>query len=309
MASNDQTTVKHGIVLGCPRSGTTYLMSVLNAIPDFECLTGTLLPVAVPHVVNQSSVAPDVYDALAVGFERAIDAYLHSGRYHSTAAALQKWVRAPSGLQRLLGALRGRRPLPDRMIYKEPFLSFAPDFVLDALPDAQIVHIVRDGRDCANSLVNSYDVLTDEKLTHLKGSEMRIGRPYDERYVPWWVEPGRDDEFVQSSPFVRAMWMWKAMVGRCHRSFSEPVVRRSGRVMVLKYEDFVQDPVAHGRAVLAHFGGTPTRAFDRRLGKARTSSIGKHQRRNQSDIKAAERIAGEELEIYGYDRASSPSPA
>lgn len=287
----------HGIVLGCPRSGTTFLMSVLNTIPKFECVSGTLLPVAIPHVVNQP-IADEVYEALAVGFERAIDAYLYSGRYHSRAAALQKWMRAPSGVEDLLRALKGQRNLPERMIYKEPFLSFAPQFVVDALPDAQIVHIVRDGRDCANSLVRSYDVLTDEKLTHLRGSEMRLGRRHDERYVPWWVENERDEEFLQSTPYVRAIWMWTEMVKRCRMTFS-PL--NDDSVLLLKYEDFVREPVEHGHRVLKHFGAEPNRSFDQRIAKARTSSIGKHEARDAHEISAAERVARDELMAYGYD--------
>jgi hypothetical protein len=274
-------------------------MSVLEAIPSFECVTGTLLPVAVPHVVNQD-IEPAIYEALAVGFERAVDAYLHSGRYHSRAAALHNWSKTPSNLNGLLEVLRGRRPLPGRFIYKEPFLSLAPGYVLDAFPEARIIHIVRDGRDCANSLVRTYDVLTDEKLQHLRGSEMRLGRKVDGRYVPWWVEDGKDMLFLESSPYVRAIWMWKAMVRRCHDRFSQPDVQQNGQVMVLKYEDLVRDPQTYGAMVLDYLGGTPTRAFKKRLGAARTGSVGKHQKRTDDEIQAAEKIAGVELALYGY---------
>ena len=292
-------SISHGVVLGSPRSGTTYLMSVLNTIPDLECISGTLLPVAIPHVVNQD-LDDDVYDALAVGFERALDAYIHSGRYHSRAGALQKWFRAPSGAADLLKAFRGQRQMPRMLVYKEPALSFAPEFVLDALPDAKVIHIYRDGRDCANSLVKTYNVLTDEKLASLKGSEMRLGRPYDERYVPWWVEEGRDEEFIQSPPYVRAIWMWKYMLRRCHEAFSAPEIKDGGQVLLLRYEDFMREPLTYGRAVLDHLGAEPTSAFRRRLQKAHTRSIGKHCSRPAHEIRAAEQVAGAELELYGY---------
>jgi len=293
-------SVQHGIVLGCPRSGTTYLMKVLNAVPGFECLNGTILPVAIPHVVNRD-LDPEIYDALAVGFERALDLYLHSGQYHSRTRALKRWLRAPTGLGELVAALKGQRELPDRMIYKEPFLSLAPDFVLDALPDAKIVHLVRDGRDCANSLVRSYDVLTDEKLTDLKANEARLGRRYDHRYVPWWVEEGREQQFLDSTPYVRAIWMWKCMVRSCHESFSDPDIQESDRVLRVRYEEFMREPTKHGRAILEHFSGEPNPIFRRRLDEAHTRSIGKHQRRTADEIRRAEHVAGRELKLLGYD--------
>jgi hypothetical protein len=274
-------------------------MSVLNTIPDLECVSGTLMPITIPFIANQD-VSGKVYDALTIGFRRVIDSYLHSGRYHSRAAALQKWFRAPTGFQGLFHALRGRRSMPRMVVYKEPGLSFAPEFVLDALPDVRIIHIYRDGRDCANSLVETYDVLTNEKLSHPQNPEFRLGRPYDHRHVPWWVEEGRDEAFIESSPFVRAIWMWKHMVRRCHDVFSRPEIKKTGQVMLLRYEDFVHDPLKHGRAVLDHLGGTPTRAFEKRLSQARTSSIGKHTSRPSKEIRAAEQVADEELRLYGY---------
>jgi len=290
---------QYDIVLGCPRSGTTFLMEILNTLPDVECLTGTLLPVSIPQIVNAADLSPTLYDALAVGFERALDDYMASGRFRSRAAALQKWVNAPSGVKGLYDAVRRRRSL-NRLIYKEPFLSFAPEFVYYALPNANIIHIYRDGRDCANSLVRTYDVLSDDNLTHLMGAEMRLGRKVGPSYVPWWVEDGREEEFLAATPFGRAIWMWAYMVRRCDHFFSLPDVKASGRVMLLRYEDLVQSPDEYGEQILAHLGLPSSKGFRRRLQTAHTGSIGKHEGRRTPELDEAERIAGPELARYGY---------
>jgi hypothetical protein len=224
-------------------------MSALNAIPQFGCLTGTLLPVAIPHVVSQD-LKPEVYDALTVGFERAIDAYLQPGRYHSWVAALHNWTKTPSNSRGFFHAVRGRRPLPNRFVYKELSLSLAPGYVPDALPDSRTIYIVHDGHDRVNSLVRMY---------------------------------------------IRAIWMWKAMVRRCHERFSQSDVQESSQVMVLKYEDLVRVPQQHGAAILDHLGGSPTQTFKRHLGGARTGSVGKHPKRTDEEIQAAEKIAGVDL--------------
>ena len=128
------STIDCAVVLGSPRSGTTYLMRLLNTLPYCECLIGTLISSSIPQIAKQD-LPSEIYDSLAVGFERSIDAYLHSGRFLNRASAIQKWMNAPSGIGGLLKAVKGQRTV-QRMIYKEPFLSFAPDFVDRALPDS-----------------------------------------------------------------------------------------------------------------------------------------------------------------------------
>jgi len=292
-------TYQYDIVLGCPRSGTTFLMEVLNALPDVECVTGTILPVSIPQIVNAADLSPTLYDALAVGFERALDDYMASGRFRSRAAALQKWINAPTGLKGLYDALRRRRSLT-RLIYKEPFLSFAPEFVYYALPDANIIHLVRDGRDCANSLRRSYDVLTDENLTHLMGSEMRLGRKVDDRYVPWWVKAGREEAFLAAAPYVRAVWMWAYMTRRCHDFFGQPSVRESGRVLTIRYEDLMRNPSDVGRTMLDHLAVEASPGFLRRIRRAHTDSIGNHRHRPRDEREAGTEIARDELALYDY---------
>jgi hypothetical protein len=273
-------------------------MRVLNTLPDTACVNGIIFPAAVGQLVNQPLPAP-IRDALAVEFEQSLRQYLESGFFNARAAAVQKWYAARTGWRGLRAALRGEQHA-ERLIYKEPFLSFAPDFVYEALPGVRIIHLYRDGRDCADSLVRTYDVLTDEKLTHLRSAEMRFGRKVDHRYVPWWVADGQEDAFLAASPYVRAVWMWKAMVRRCYDFFSRPEVAASGRVLLLRYEDLMRDPFPYGEVVAGHLGVPTSRRFRKRLQEAHTRSIGLHKRRDAAALRAAERVAGDELRRYGY---------
>ena len=290
--------IEYNVILGCPRSGTTFLMSVLNALPNSECVSGILFPVAIPHIINNNLPA-DIYKSLAWAFEDSLQNYLDSGIPNSRFAALQKWLEGCMSIQELGQALQHKRVV-ERIVYKEPFLSFAPEFTYNALPNCRIVHIYRDGRDCANSLVRSYSILTDEKLRDLRTSEMPLGRKYDQLYVPWWVEKGREEEFIASPPYVRAIWMWKEMVKCCNEFFSRPDVIASRRVMLLRYEDLVNEPLKYGEAVVEHLGLKMNQRLQKRLERASSSSIGIHSRRDSQEIEAAEKIAKAELELYGY---------
>jgi hypothetical protein len=298
MAAGRASDLDYAVVLGCPRSGTTFLMDVLDTLPDTEAIAGNLVPIYVPHALNLD-LPREIRNAMVTGFDTALDIYLQSGMHLSRSVALRKWNVVGRNLRDLPAALRGERTV-DRIVYKEPFLAFAPELAWEALPEVRIVHLFRDGRDCANSLVRSYDVLTDEKLSDLRSSEAPLGRRHRDVYVPWWVEEGDEDLFLDSSPYVRAIWMWKAMVRRCRDFFDRPEVRESGRGLEVRYEDLSREPLGVGHRIAEHLGVTPTRAFDRRLQGATDASIGKHRNRDPAEIAEAERIAGRELSMLGY---------
>ncbi len=282
-------------------------MGFLDALPQAECVSGNLLPVGIAHLAAQP-LADDVREALQRSFRCSLVDYLASGAYNSRAAALRKWWAASRRPSELRAAARGRRS-EELLIYKEPFLAFAPELAYEGLPDAHLIHIFRDGRDVADSLVRSYDVLSDAKLADLESNEVMIGRRVDGRCLPWWVAENEASEFFTASPYVRAIWMWREMVRRCTELLERPDVAASGRVLRVRYEELMRDPLGQGEAIARHLGRQLTPRMRKRLQTAHTRSVGAHRRRERSEILAAERLAGAELEALGYRLERAPAAA
>jgi hypothetical protein len=297
---------EYGIVLGAPRSGTTFLMDVLATLPDAECVTGNLLPVGIAHLAAQP-LSGDLPALLQRSLRGTLGDYLLSPAFRSPWAALRKWWLIGCPPRGLPGAVRGVRR-EHMLVYKEPFLAFAPALAYGVSDEAPVIHIFRDGRDVADSLVRSYDVLSDRKLADLQSNEAMIGRRVGALYVPWWVAEGEEERFLAASPYVRAIWMWREMVSRCRELFADPQVSRAGRVLQVRYEDLVADPLAEGDRIVGHLRQRATRRTRRRLKAASPSSIGVHRRREQHEIAAAEQLAGEELAALGYELSVAGGP-
>jgi len=131
-------------------------MNALQALPYSESIIGQIYPLQIAHIVNQP-LTKSVYQALAKAFEFAFETHLDKACSHRS-MAVEKFLRRQMGLYELIQAIKHKRKI-ERLIFKEPFFAFAPEFTYTALPECQIIHIYRDGLDCANSLVKTYDVL------------------------------------------------------------------------------------------------------------------------------------------------------
>ena len=238
-------------VFGCPRSGTTFFAGALGSLPGFVDL-GEVLPLkaAIPEL-----------------------------------ARLDPEEAAPRIRRVLLGVSRLGLVGPRRGVEQTPETAFVLPAVATAFPRATLLHLVRDGRDVACSL--------------LERGWLRAGRGGDDdvrtaygSHARFWVEAGREQEFADASDARRAAWAWRRHVESA---------RESGvAVHEVRYERVVSDPEA-AAADLAPVLGVSSADLAAALRKGHPGSVGRHRRDLTPDqLEEVEHEAGRLLEELGY---------
>jgi hypothetical protein len=193
-------------VVGSPRSGTTFLAGALGEVDGVVDL-GELQPVkaAIPRL----AALPE--DEAGRRLRDIVDR-----------------VRT-LGLSRHL-----------RAVEQTPEVVFVVGAALEAYPEARAIHLVRDGRDVACSL------LERGWLSATRGGADDVRAAYG-NHPRFWVEPGRRDEFRATSDARRAAWVWRTHVS-AGRSLQHP------RLLEVRYEELAQGPADVADRIAAHAG-------------------------------------------------------
>jgi hypothetical protein len=202
-------------ILGCPRSGTTYLGSLLSAIPDVSYYYEPPIMKYYARLVYEGRVSP---------------------------AEARRFYRF--GFRALLMAAPGTGP---RVVEKNPNHTWIAESLLDAFPSAQFVMIERDGRDTALSLL--------EKPWHRRDSlDSGRREPGGYAYGPFphfYIESERAEEFATTSDIHRCAWIWRRHTEEIERLRTVlPAESWHG----LRYEALLEAPDATLRDLLAFLG-------------------------------------------------------
>ncbi len=291
----------HGplFILGCPRSGTTFLSECLSTIDCIEEFVGAIAPPRLMHLIGNSGAHGDHRHYLLLMRDIFWQAF---------------WRRRLRQSDRLLQVLQGKRSITNVLrplsldgaifCYKEPFLCFAVEQVAAHFQNSRFIHIIRDGRDNADSLERTYPealsdaVLSTVSLAERKSSEIGVWRMCGSHCIPWWVEQGSERAFVACSVYGRYIWMWKEMVARVIKMGKE---LGDKRYIELRYEETVSSPAESASRLVDFLGVGVNRGLLRALRRAKKDSIGIGGRRQSSaHLLEAESIAADLLESLGY---------
>lgn len=238
-------------VVGSPRSGTTFTAGAIGSLPQFVDL-GEVAPLkaAVPELAELEP---------------------------ADAAVRLRKILAVARRAGLVGSVRA--------VEQTPEVAHLLRAVPIAYPEAQVVHLVRDGRDVVCSL------LEKSWLRPTQVSADDAGVPYGS-YARFWVEPERRDEFERAGDARRAAWAWRSYV---------TAVRSSGvRLHEIRYEQMAKRP-SDVAVQLAGYLGAPVGDLASALGRVHAESVGRWQRDlDEAQLGDVLAEAGDLLRELGY---------
>jgi hypothetical protein len=252
-------------ILGCPRSGTTFLGEVLEALPNATYY-----------------------------FEPPIMKYFSRLVFQKKASLAQTRRLYHWGFRALLLMAPGKGP---RVIEKNPTHTWIAEDLLRIFPDALFVIINRDGRDVSVSLA--------EKPWHRRdslGSGRR--EPGGYIYGPYphfYIEPERGDEYIGTSDLHRCIWIWRRHVEETERLKKTLPAESQFR---LSYEELILKPEETLDRMLAFLGETDAESCARVVeaaAKGHSSSIGRWKKKLEpEELRVIDREAGVMMRKLGY---------
>ena len=238
-------------VVGSPRSGTTFLAGAIGSLPGFVDL-GEVPPLKAA-VSELASLPP------------------------REAARRLRRILTVARRVGLVGSVRA--------VEQTPELAHLVDVLPIAYPNARIVHILRDGRDVACSLLEKPWLRPRE--TRADDAGVSYGS-----YARFWVEPERRIEFEAVSDARRAAWAWRRYVSAARAARAS--------VIELRYEDLTHAPDRAARA-LARELDVRGQALAEALSGAHRLSVGRYREsltaEELADVVAE---AGDLLRELGY---------
>lgn len=295
-------------LVGVPRSGTTMLQDILCAHPQVAYFTNAM------HMYPTCVCAvEDLRKRFRLDFEG--ERFLQDGIEVGTGtpneghAFFARWLnRDPYALdsvevrfedlsdeqkaamgrtiRKVLWSFGGQ---DKRFFNKNPNALFYLPLMQAAYPDARIIHIVRDARQVANSMLKLY-ARTQAQLARIPREDKRPFIPYP-RYanLRHYVDTyGADDLRTTAHIWRDAM----AFVAECRDSLSH--------FYEVRYEDILADPRGEIERLLAFCELAPVTEPDAPLWQ-KVNNVGVVPHTNQyGDFELIESICGEYLAQYGY---------
>ena len=277
-------------VIGAPHSGAEAVGRALKISPGFHVTIGQ-------HAVLQAVYAfarrPSMYSGRGEAAASVIrDAFAQGWQVHPTSCLeCTPQCRSAAGLRREeVGPCVEQRGL-SRFGDASPDLTYCAEALVAAFPDAQIVQVVRDGRDTVA------DMLKDQiAMSWFRPSMANVDVEFPNPF--YGVEDETDRlTWPDLSPAGKCALRWRGAIrlaARLRKTMPEDQLK------TLRYEDMAKNPGGTATA-LTNFTGVTVAAPttpDHRRPKNEPSAW--RRELTLSQVADVEKVAGEELRRLGY---------
>jgi hypothetical protein len=288
-------------VLGAPHSGTELLARVIKRTPGFHLSVGRP---GLLRVVYAFARRPSIATESERGAARVLrDAYAEAWRISPQGCAgCAPECRDLAGLDAQRAAAAESDPLcvRPRAVHRfadaSPDLLYSADVLLDAFPDAQLVQVIRDGRDVVA------DMLDDEHcLAWFQPGFVNLDEVFPNPFlgVEEQVERTR---WPEAAVAVKCALRWRGSVRLSARLRSQTPEEQ---LLTIRYEDLVARPRKVAGDLSAYLGTTISKATLSGLVRTGTrepaAAADWRDRLTVKQVTQVERIAGRELSRLGYE--------
>jgi hypothetical protein len=277
-------------VIGSPHSGAESVGRALKISPGFHVTIGQ-------HAVLQAVYAfarrPSLYSGRGEAAAAVMrDAFAQGWQVNPTSCLeCTAQCRSAAGLgPQEVGPCVEQRDL-SRFGDASPDLSYCAEALVAAFPDAQIVQVVRDGRDTVAAMLGD-PVAMSWFRPSIANVETEFPNPF------YGVEDETDRlTWGDLSPAGKCALRWRGAIrlaARLRKNLPE------GQLKTLRYEDMARNP-GGAAAILTDFTGTPI-AAPARENHRRSKTQASAWRRDLTlgQVADIEKVAAEELRRLGY---------
>lgn len=253
-------------IIGSGRSGTTFLGSCLGELPEYSY--------HFEPVITKASAR-----------------YIYEKQW-SVESAMRFYRMTYSWLMRL------HFDADLTFAEKTPRNSFIIPFLHKTFPDAKFVHIIRDGKDVALSLLKKPWYRADSE-------DLDLSEPGGYKYGPYarfWVEKERVHEFEATSDIHRCIWLWRRYI---ESILTNANYLPASQYYELRYEELVANPANEAKYLLdfLEISSMKSRNLFQKTIELRASldSVGKWKFELSSEqLRKIEKEAGDWLNYLGY---------
>jgi hypothetical protein len=277
-------------VIGAPHSGAEAVGRALKISPGFHVTVGQR---NVLQAVYAFARKPSIYGGRGDAAAAVMRDTLAQGWQINSTSCLQciPQCRAAAGLRESeVGPCAEQRGLA-RFGDASPDLAYCAEALIAAFPDAQIVQVVRDGRDTVAAMMG--DPLA------MYWFRPGVANVDDEFPNPFYGIEDEGDRFTWSglSTAAKCALRWRGAIRLAARLRLQ---LNEGQLKTLRYEDMIADPRGAATALSEFTGATVAAPVSSNHRKVKGETGSWRHTLSLSDVSDIEKVAGEELRRLGY---------